>query len=52
MKQIVCRDCNGAQTLTTEDGEEYVDCRCTDDRWNPNNQDVCLECGGKGCEWC
>lgn len=52
MKQNICRNCDGTQTIILADIGEYIDCKCTDDRWNPNNQDVCLECSGKGCEWC
>ena len=34
------------------DMEDYSDCICTDDKWDANNQDLCLMCMGKGCKYC
>lgn len=52
----VCKVCDGAEQLTAyqedENGEkeavDVVDCICTDDRWDPENQDQCVECEGTG----
>ena len=50
-KRTECKVCQGAGVLYP-DPEEYIECICQDDRWNPENQDVCLECNGNGCEYC
>ncbi len=61
-KRTECKVCHGdGQLPAYQDVEEteiidYVDCICTDDRWDAENQDKCLECGllqtGEGCNWC
>jgi hypothetical protein len=55
-KLTECKVCQGAGQNTVyqeyEDGEveaiDVVDCICTDDRWDGENQDKCLECGRIG----
>ncbi len=47
-KLTECKICEGSGSIIVADGEEYVDCICTDDRWDCNNQDQCIECEGKG----
>jgi len=45
---LVCHHCDGMGIHMSEDGEDYYDCICTDDRFNLENQNVCLECNGYG----
>jgi hypothetical protein len=62
IERVECKVCQGAGQLPAyQDLEEteiidYVDCICTDDRWDRENQDKCLDCGllqtGEGCNWC
>lgn len=52
MIKTVCKVCDGSQAITYPEIGEYVDCICTDDRWDSENQDICLECNGAGCEYC
>lgn len=47
-KSKVCKICEGSGNIIVEDGEEYIECICQDDRWDENNQDQCVECEGKG----
>ncbi len=61
-KLTECHVCHGAGQLPAYQDEEeteivdYVDCICTDDRWDCHNQYKCLDCGllqtGEGCNYC
>jgi len=50
VKRTECKVCHGDGQLPAYQGEgeereivDYVDCICTDDRWDPENQDKCLD---------
>jgi len=46
-----CKICNGAEQNIIYGGDEPsdpLDCVCTDQRWDSENQDKCLECDGTG----
>lgn len=54
-KLTECHVCQGDGQLPAYQGEgedreivDYIDCVCTDDRWDKDNQNKCLECLGTG----
>ena len=54
MKQI-CKRCDGTEQQPCYHEKElidYIDCICTSDNWDSENQDLCLICKGSKCEWC
>ncbi len=48
IQEPVCKRCNGSGNIIIPEADEYIDCRCTDDKWDAFYQDKCTMCEGKG----